>query len=264
MDRKYIEANRQLWKGWTEINRDSKMYDLEGFKAGKNKLKSIELDELEEVDGKTMLHLQCHFGLDSLSWARMGAKVTGVDFSEEAINLARSISDELNIDARFIHSELFDLPNHLDEKFDIVFTSYGVLTWLDDLKKWAELIARYLKLGGTFYIVELHPFLSSVSDDGTKMEYPYFNIGKPLKFKAEGSYSDPNADFTHDSYEWSHSLGEIVTSLIDAGLKLEYLHEFPYSPTNCNTFFRELEPGKFVIKDFPDKMPLTFSIKATI
>jgi len=219
MDKKYIDTNRGLWKGWTAINKDSKMYDLDGFKAGKNRLESIELEELTDVNGKTMLHLQCHFGLDTLSWARMGAKVTGVDFSKETIELARSICDDINIDARFIQSELFDLPNHLDEKFDIVFTSYGVLAWLDDLNKWAELIAKYLKPGGTFYIVELHPFLSSVSDDGAKMEFPYFNIGKPMKFKAEGSYSDPNADFNHDSYEWFHSLGETVTALLDAGLK---------------------------------------------
>ncbi len=259
---KYIETNLSLWNGWTEINKNSNMYDLEGFKAGKNKLKSIELEELTDVSGKTMLHLQCHFGLDTLSWARMGALVTGVDFSPKAITLAKSLSEELKIPARFIRSELFDLSNVLEEKFDIVFTSYGVLTWIDDIDKWAGLVARYLKPGGIFYMVEFHPVLSMIDDNGEKLEYPYFHSPKPMKFVSEGSYSDPENDFRHDSYEWFHSLGEIITALISAGLRIDFIHEFPYSPTNCCTFFIEGGPGKYVVKKYPGLLPLVFSIRA--
>jgi len=262
--KKYIDTNRSLWDGWTKINKNSALYDLESFKAGKNRLKSIELEELTDVAGKTMLHLQCHFGMDTMSWARMGAKVTGIDFSPEAISLAKSLSKELDVPARFIETELYDLPEVLDEKFDIVFTSYGVKAWIRDTPKWARLIARYLKPGGTFYMVEFHPMLGMFDDDGEKLEYPYFHSPEPIKFSDSGNYADPENDFKHDSYEWFHSLGEIVTALIDAGLKIEYLHEFPYSPTNCCTFFTEDKPGRYVIKNFPGLVPIVFSIKATL
>ncbi len=261
--KKYIETNRSLWDGWTEINKNSDLYDLESFKAGKNRLKSIELEELTDVSGKTMLHLMCHFGMDTMSWARMGAKVTGIDFSPEAISLARSLSEELDIPARFIETELYDLPKVLDEKFDIVFTSYGVKAWVRDTGRWAELIARYLKPGGTFYMVEFHPILGMFDEDGERLEYPYFFSPGPIKYVAEGNYADPGHDFKHDAYEWFHSLGEIVTALISAGLKIEYLHEFPYSPTNCCSYFAEFSPGKFVIKNYPNLVPLVFSIRAT-
>jgi ubiquinone/menaquinone biosynthesis C-methylase UbiE len=260
---KYIENNRSLWDGWTGINKNSKLYDMEGFKKGKNRLKSMELEELTDVAGKSMLHLMCHFGQDTLSWARMGAKVTGIDFSHKAISLAKSLSEELKIPARFIETELYNLPLVLDDKFDIVFTSYGVLTWIPDLARWAELITQYLKPGGVFYMVEFHPVLGMFDDDGQKLEYPYFHSPMPLKFEDSGNYADPEHDFKHVSYEWSHSLGEIVTALITSGLKIDYLHEFPYSPTNCCTFFVKESPGRYVIKNYPDLVPLVFSIRAT-
>jgi len=259
---KYTKTDRSLWGGWTEINKKSELYDLEGFKAGKNVLKSIELEELTDVSGKTMLHLQCHFGLDTLSWARMGAKVTGVDFSPKAISLAKSISRELNIESRFVCSELFDLPGVLNDKFDIVFTSYGVLTWINDLDIWAGLVARYLKTGGLFYIVEFHPFFSAIDDEGENIEYPYFHSPEPMKFKAEGNYAVPDAAFSHESYEWSHSIGEIVTALISAGLKIDYLHEFPYSPTKGAPYLVEDKPGRYILEKFPNLVPLVFSIRA--
>jgi ubiquinone/menaquinone biosynthesis C-methylase UbiE len=261
--RKYIETNRKLWNGWTEINVNSELYNLESFKAGENRLKSIELEELKEVAGKSMLHLMCHFGMDTLSWARMGAQVTGIDFSTKAISTAKALSEELDIPARFIETELYDLPKVLDEKFDIVFTSYGVKAWIRDTGKWAALAARYLKPGGIFYMVEFHPILGMFDDNGETLEYPYFHSPEPMKFEAEGNYADPDHEFKHDSYEWFHSLGEIVTALISAGLKIDFLHEFPYSPTNCCTFFTENSPGRYVIKNYPHLVPLVYSIHAT-
>jgi ubiquinone/menaquinone biosynthesis C-methylase UbiE len=261
--KKYIETNRSLWDGWTELNKNSDFYDLEGFKAGKNKLKSIEMEELTDVSGKTMLHLMCHFGMDTMSWARMGAKVTGIDFSPEAISLAKSLSEELNIPARFIETELYDLPKVLDEKFDIVFTSYGVKAWIRDIERWAGIIARYLKPGGVFYMVEFHPFLEMIADDGEKLEYPYFYTPEPIKYVAEGNYADPGHEFKHEAYEWIHSLGDIVSALISEGLRIDFLHEFPYSPYNCCPFFTEYSPGRYVAKKYPNMVPLVFSIHAT-
>jgi SAM-dependent methyltransferase len=259
---KYTRINLKLWNGWTEVNKNSTLYRLEQFKAGTNVLKSIELEELPDVVGRSMLHLQCHFGLDTLSWARMGAKVTGIDFSPKAIELAKSLSDELNIPARFIQSELLELPEVLDERFDIVFTSYGVLTWLDDMKKWAEIVARFLKPDGTFYMVEFHPLFSAIDDDGKTLKYPYFHSPEPLKFESQGNYADPDANFVHDSYEWSHGVGEVVTALIDAGLRIEFLHEFPYSPAKGAPHLVEVEPRRYMLENYPGLLPITYSIKA--
>ena len=262
--KKYAETNRSLWDGWTEINRNSRLYDVDGFKAGKNKLKSIELEELTEVSGKSLLHLQCHFGLDTMSWARMGARVTGIDFSPKAIALAKSLSEELDIPASFIETDIYALPQVLKERFDIIFTSYGVLAWIRDLEKWADIVSLYLKPGGVFYMVEFHPILGMFDDDGKKLEYPYFHSPEPMKFEAEGNYADPGHDFKHDSYEWFYGIGEVITALIKSGLKIEYLHEFPYSPTNCCPFFEMQSPGKYVMKDYAGLVPLVFSIKARL
>ena len=174
----YLKANRENWNERTPIHARSEFYDVEGFKAGRSTLTSIELEEVGEVAGRSLLHLQCHFGLDTMSWARLGAKVTGVDFSDQAIALARSLSKETGIEADFVLSDIYELPDVLDEQYDIVFTSFGVLNWLPDLKKWAQVIARFLKPGGTFYIVEFHPFADVFDEESDAVElrlhYPYF------------------------------------------------------------------------------------------
>ena len=258
----YIDTNRALWDRWTKLHAASAFYDVDGFKEGKSTLMAVEREELGDVAGKTLLHLQCHFGLDTLSWARAGAVVTGVDFSPGAIDRARSLSEELGIPATFLCANIYDLPETPDAQFDIVFTSYGVLTWLPDLDRWAQIIARYLKPGGTFYIVEFHPFISMLDDDGERIAYPYFRTDAPLQFEAEGSYAAPDDEGKHTSYEWPHSLGEIVTALLTAGLRIEYLHEFPFSPYHFPTYLDEDEPGRYVWKDRSVTAPLLFSIKA--
>lgn len=227
----YMTSNRRLWDDWTAIHEKSKFYDVEGFRNGRSSLKSIELEELGDVSGKTLLHLQCHFGIDTMSWARLGAEVTGVDFSEQAIELACSLSEETGIPARFVRSNIYDLPDVLSDEFDIVFTSYGVLSWLPDLRRWAKVISHFLKPGGVFYIVEAHP-LAYVFDDenevGLRVRYPYFHGPEPLRFETHGSYAVPDADHHSVEYSWDHSLGEILNSLVAAGLRVEHLHEFPY------------------------------------
>ena len=258
----FIDTNRTLWDQWTRLHAASAFYDVDGFKEGKSTLMPVERAALGDVAGKTLLHLQCHFGLDTLSWAREGAIVTGVDFSPDAIDLARSLSDELHLPATFLCANIYDLPEEPEAQFDIVFTSYGVLTWLPDLDRWAHLIARYLKPEGTFYIVEFHPLLSMLDDDGERIAYPYFRTEEPLRFEDEGSYAAPDADVKQTSYEWPHSLGEIVTALLKEGLRLQYLHEFPYSTYPFPHYLEEDAPGRYVWKDRTITVPLMFSIKA--
>ncbi|MGH8056587.1 MAG: class I SAM-dependent methyltransferase [Candidatus Entotheonellia bacterium] len=154
----YLAANQALWDIWTPYHVTSPFYNVAGFKAGRDSLDPITLAGPGDVRGKSLLHLQCHFGLDTLSWARRGATVTGVDFSEEAITTARALATELHLHATFLQSNLYDLPQHLTGHFDVVFTSYGVLGWLPELEGWAQVIAHFLKPGGIFYIVEAHPF----------------------------------------------------------------------------------------------------------
>src|SRR5947209_17930520 len=194
MNEKYMHINQQRWDEMVGVHEKSAFYDVAGFKAGRNSLAPLEREELGNVTGKSLLHLQCTFGMDTISWARLGAKVTGVDYSEKAIALAQSLAKELNIDARFVCSNIYDLPNDelIPDRFDIVYTALGVISWLPDLKHWARVISHYLKPGGIFYILEGHSFmwtLDEVSSD-LKVIYPY-SSSEPLQFEAEYSYADP-------------------------------------------------------------------------
>ena len=182
--------------------------------------------------GRTLLHLQCHFGLDTLAWARRGALVSGVDFSLNAITLARSLAEELAIPAQFYRSDIYDLPDVLSGEFDILFTSYGVLHGLPDLRRWAEIIAHYLKPGGIFYIVEDHPFFRvfrAKPEGEFKAERSYFFSEEPQRIEAAGSYAAGDEGQTGVYYVWDHSLGEVIGSLVDAGLRIEFVHEYPYA-----------------------------------
>jgi SAM-dependent methyltransferase len=258
----HLEANRRLWDTWTAVHTRSDFYRVEAFKAGESSLKHIELRELGSVTGRTMLHLQCHFGLDTLSWARLGAQATGIDFSPAAIRVALSLSQQLGLSAAFQCAEVSESPSVLRGSFDIIFTSYGVLCWLPDLNRWADLIARYLNPGGIFYLVEFHPLLSMFDDAGRDLRYSYFADPQPLAFDGTQSYAggEPHEPITH--YEWNHSLGEVITALAAAGLRIEFVHEFPYSVYGCYPFLVKISPEKFVMKDHPEGMPLLFSIRA--
>ena len=261
---RYLETNRSLWNRWTPINARSELYDVEGFKAGASSLMEIEVAELGDVSGKTLLHLQCHFGLDTFSWARRGATVTGVDFSDEAIALARALRDELDLPATFIHTNLYALPDLLNAQFDIVYTSYGVLTWLPDLVRWAEIIAHFLRPGGTFYIVEFHPILSMLHDDtGMTFECPYFSQGEPMLYESHGSYAGTEPGFSHPQYEWRHSLADIINALIRAGLQIEFFHEFPYSPFQVWDYLQPIGPDRYAWHGQADMLPHVFSIRAS-
>lgn len=260
-----LQTNQQLWNEWTKEHESSPFYDLAGFKAGKERLRSIELTELGDVTGKSLLHLQCHFGLDALSWARHGAQVTGVDFSPESITLAQSLSEELKIPARFICADVLQLPEVLTGQFDIVFTSYGVLHWLNDLRRWGEVIAHFLKPGGIFYIVEDHPFMRVFKSDAAADIRPlrrYFFSPEPQKLESKGSYATNDEGQSRTYYIWDHSLGEIINALISAGLQIEFLHEFPYA---ARAKFPGMEKGDdnwWRLSQQHGSIPFLFSLQA--
>jgi SAM-dependent methyltransferase len=267
----WLRANMAVWDELTQVHAASAFYDVEGFKKGRETLTSIELEELgpDVGEGTRLLHLQCHFGLDTLSWARRGAQVVGVDFSSEAIETARRLADEVGLSgrARFLQANVYELPDILDGEFDVVFTSWGVLTWLGDLRRWAQVAARYLRPGGTFYIAEFHPFAFVLDDSGRhgdlRIGYPYFQGAEPMRFDEPGSYADREAQTRHTvTYEWNHPLGEVVTSLIEAGLELRHLHEFPYTRGLSFPFLEEGEDGRQRVRGHEHDYPLSFSLRA--
>ncbi len=265
MNEEYFEANMKRWNERVEINAQSKFYNLEGFIKGKSSLLPIEVRELGDVKGKSLLHLQCHFGMDTLSWARKGAKVTGVDFASEAIKLARELSEELKISADFVETNIYDLSKKLDKKFDIIFTSYGVLCWLPDIKKWAEIIAHFLKPGGIFYIIESHPFGLIIDEEYPKRiqtGYPYFNEGKAIRFEDESNPIDSAKKLENVvSFEWLHSLGSIVNSLIAVGIEIDFIHEFPFGFFQLHPEMKRGEDGYYYFQNELFNVPMIFSLK---
>jgi SAM-dependent methyltransferase len=263
----FTKTNRDRWDELTPIHARSVYYDVHGFKAGKSSLRSIEREELTDVEDKSLLHLQCHFGLDTLSWARLGARVTGVDFSEQAIALARSLSRELAAEACFLCSDIYGLPQVLSGKYDIVFASYGVLRWLPDLAGWARVAAHFLKPGGTLYLVDAHPmsWVLEVCQDskGFDVVYPYFHAPEPRHGEFRGTYADRTANVRHaEFFNWHHGLGQIITALSSAGLRIQFVHEFPYLHVGVLANMEQGADGWWRLKNESNSIPLLFSLKA--
>lgn len=262
MTEDHFEANRKTWNEKVKIHSKSDMYDLDLFKKGKSSLMAYELKALGDVNGKSLLHLQCHFGQDTLSWSRLGAQCVGVDLSDEGINLATSLNDELKLDANFVCCNVLDTSNYVKETFDIVYTSYGVIGWLPDLKPWGQMIAERLKKGATFYMVEFHPivWMFDYLDDKPVMRYGYMQ-DEVIYEEYEGTYADQKSKMITKEYGWNHGLSEVINALVSAGLQVEYLNEHDESPYNVLPDLVETTSGNYVTTD--KLYPLIFELKAT-
>jgi 2-polyprenyl-3-methyl-5-hydroxy-6-metoxy-1,4-benzoquinol methylase len=258
----YLEVNKHSWNNRVDAHVNSEFYNMEGFLKGETSLKSIELNLLGDIRGKKVLHLQCHFGQDTISLSRMGAIVTGIDLSDKAIDTAKKLAKDLNTDTQFICCDIFDLPNHLDEKFDIVFTSYGTIGWLPDMNKWANIVAHFKKPEGKFIFVEFHPAVWMYDDDFKMIYYNYFNTG-PIVEVESGTYADKTAEITQKYVMWNHGMSEVVNSLIASGLKIERLDEFNYSPYPCFKHTVKVDTDKYYIEAFGDKFPMVYAIVAS-
>ncbi|WGD33705.1 class I SAM-dependent methyltransferase [Olleya sp. YS] len=258
----YFDINKSTWNQKVNIHAASDFYNMDAFKKGEISLKQYELQALSDVNGKSLLHLQCHFGQDTLSWSRLGAQCTGVDLSDEGITLAKQLNTELDLDAQFVCCNVLETSKHVNDTFDIVFTSYGVIGWLPDLKPWGQMIADRLHTGGTFYMVEFHPIVWMYDYLGEKpiMRYAY-NRQEVIYEEEQGTYADENADFISKTYSWNHGLGEVVNALTKAGLHIDYLNEHDESPYNVLPDLVSTKSGMYVTKD--KLYPLIFEIKAT-
>ena len=257
----YLEINRKSWNAKVEPHLKSDFYFVDEFLKGRTSLNSIELEILGDVSGKEILHLQCHFGQDSISLSRMGAKVTGIDLSDKAIEAAQDLAQKCGTDTHFLVSDVYELPNILDRKFDIVYTSYGTIGWLPDLEKWAEVISHFLKPGGKFIFVEFHPFVWMYDDDFTHLKYSYFNE-MPIVEIEEGTYANQSADLVQDYVMWNHPTSDVLNSLLSQNLVLKSFDEYSWSPYACFRHNDEFEKGKYRIPQLGSKVPHVFSLVA--
>jgi len=257
----YIKINRDSWNRKTDIHLNSDFYDNENFIKGQSSLNTIELDLLGDVKGKTILHLQCHFGQDTISLSRLGAITTGVDLSDKAIVRAEELALKCESSSKFICCDIYELPNCLDEKFDLVFTSYGTIGWLPDMNKWAAVINNFLKPDGKLVFVEFHPVVWMFDNDFNKVKYNYFNTG-PIVESMEGTYAEKDADLSQEYVMWNHGIAEVLTSLLENGLEINSFSEYDYSPYDCFNETIKIEARKFRIEHLSNNIPMVYAIVA--
>ncbi|MEM6261695.1 MAG: class I SAM-dependent methyltransferase [Bacteroidota bacterium] len=255
----YLDINRKLWNDKVAVHLQSDFYNLQGFMEGATSLREVELSLLGEIQGKEILHLQCHFGQDSLSLARMGAHVTGVDLSDEAIKAAQTLKDQLSLPAQFIQCDILGLPAVHSKQYDWVFSTYGTIGWLPDMSKWAEVVHHFLKPGGKLLLVEFHPVVWMFDDKFTHVQYSYFN-DEPISELTEGTYAENAAAIANPAISWNHPLAEVMGALLQQGLSIVDFQEYPFSPYPCFSELEEIGPSRYRIKHMEDKLPMLYSL----
>ena len=259
-----METNRASWDRRTPVHVASRFYDVDAFRAGACSLMPVELALVGDVRGRSLLHLQCHFGQDTLSWARRGARVCGLDLSEVAIDEARSLARSIGIeDARFVASNVYDASRALGgERFDVVYTSYGVLGWLPELDPWAREIAACLRPGGVLHVVEFHPILWMLDFASGAIAYPYDSRGVAIEETQKGTYADRDAPIEVHDFGWNHSLGSILGSLQRAGLTIEHFEEHDTSPYDIFGPLGERVDGGYRLRSQGARIPYLFALTA--
>jgi SAM-dependent methyltransferase len=262
-EREWRELNRGHWDELVSIHVHGAFHDVSGFLAGRSTLRPFERSEVGPVAGLALVHAQCHFGLDTLSWAREGATVTGFDFSAAAVSAARDLAQRACLEAEFFQADVYDgIDAIAGRPFDVVYTGVGAIHWLPDITRWAAAMVQLLVPGGLFYMAEFHPFASVFADDGLVVVDSYFERG-PHIHTAPGSYADPSAHTTQNTrITWTHALGEVVTSLAEAGLVIEFLHEHPYALRACWPFLECNADRMYRMPSGQPELPLLYSIRA--
>ncbi|HEY6396073.1 MAG TPA: class I SAM-dependent methyltransferase [Solirubrobacteraceae bacterium] len=259
----WITINKAMWDERVPIHVASEFYDVEGFLAGDTTLRQFEVEELGDVDGLTLVHPQCHFGLDSLSWARRGARVTGLDFSDPAIKAARELASRAGLQAEFVHANVYDAAAALaGRRFDVVYTGLGAINWLPDIERWAKTMAQLVARGGRFYLAEFHPFTKVFADEDLTLEHSYFERGA-MHYDEPGTYADLDAQTTQNrSVEWEHTLGDVVSAIAGAGLRIELLHEHDYTLFARWSCLERKPDGTHRVPSGTPSLPLMYSVRA--
>lgn len=267
MSASWQKANLSNWnnKAALHIRDATGFYNVDGFLAGEDKLHSIEASEIGDVKGKKLLHLQCHFGLDTLSLARRGAIVTGLDFSSVAVAGARDLAKKANLPATFVEANVYDASKVIEDRFDIVFSTWGTICWLPDVKSWAKVIAEMLVPGGAFYFLDSHPSAQVLDQRDGHLEPTYgwrTPMEKPDAFTEMKSYTGDAHQEEVTDYNWLHPLSDIIGGLLEAGLQLEFLHEHEYLPYKLFPMMVPTGNGLFRLPDGSVPIPLSFSLRA--
>ena len=261
------QANLSNWSNRAALHiRDATgFYNVEGFLAGQDSLCPIEASEIGGVTGKRLLHLQCHFGLDTLSLVRRGAIVTGLDFSPVAIEGARDLAKQANLAATFVKADVYEARRVIDGHFDMVFSTWGTICWLPDVKRWAKVVAEMLAPGGAFYFLDTHPSTQVLDQRNGALEPTYgwrTPMEKPDVFEETQSYTgDVHKEATKD-YNWIHPLSDVIGGLLEAGLRLEFLHEHERLPYKLFPMMISSGDGMFRLPDGAVPIPLSFSLRA--
>ncbi|MDA9986426.1 MAG: class I SAM-dependent methyltransferase [Crocinitomicaceae bacterium] len=255
----WLSLNRKSWDERTNSHVNSDFYNLSDFKKKIDSLNCIELDLLGNIENESLLHLQCHFGMDSLSLEKKGAKVTALDFSPNAIEFANALKKELGMDTHFVCADVYDTNKVVHSKFQTVFSSYGIVGWLPNLEKWANVISKQLLKGGRFILVDFHPTLWMFDDEFKSISYSYFNDEPYIEIE-NGSYADRKNKKETTSIWWSHSLSEIMNAFLKQNLKLVKFQEFNYAPYDCFKNTIEFEPNKFRIAHLDKKIPMVYAM----
>jgi len=258
---KYLAINKKAWNNKTSVHLGSDFYNMPDFLKGKSSLNDIELDLLGDVNGDEILHLQCHFGQDTISLQSMGAHVTGVDLSPKSIEEARLLAKKMNASCKFVESDVYTCQEKLNTTFDKVFTSYGTIIWLPDLTKWAKVIYDSLKPGGELVFVDFHPVIWMYDDHLSKITYSYFNRGEIEEIE-EGTYADQHANLKDQMITWNHSLSEMIQALIKVGLQIKDFQEYDYAPYPFISNTISVGEKKYMIKDKEGLFPLCYSVVA--
>ncbi|GIH99365.1 class I SAM-dependent methyltransferase [Planobispora takensis] len=262
-----LAQNRALWDERARLHGSTaadRFYDVESFLAGRQTLYALERELAGDVTGKDLLHLQCHFGMDTLSWARLGAHVTGVDFSPVAIERARLLAGRAGLTAAFVEADTQRLPSGLAGRFDLVVATYGVLCWIADIAAWARSAAMALRPGGSLVLVDLHPAYQSVASlDPLVVDWPYGG-GEPQRETVSGTYADPDlATPEQETVQYPHSLGEIVTAVARAGLTVKHLGEHIAADFDPRGILPPDEDGLYRLPFGDSHLPVLYSLRAT-
>ena len=260
----WLEANRANWDERVPIHAGGEFYDVASFKEGQERLRPFEIEEVGDVSGRDLVHLQCHFGIDTLSWARRGARVVGLDFSAPAVEEASKLAAELSLDAEFVRSDVYDAQSALGGRaFDVVYTGLGALNWLPDIRRWAGVVAALLRPGGFLYLSEFHPITWVFGDDDLTVVDDYFQSEEPYVWDEPGTYADLEAETVHNTtYEWNHTLGDVVSAVIEARLVLEFLHEHDYTLFPRWPFLEKSGFDAYRLPEGAPRLPLMYSLQA--
>ncbi len=262
-------ANLANWEARVPLHAASDTYDLRSYLDDPSRLSGVvayDASHLGDLTGLRVVHLQCHIGTDTLSLARLGAEVTGVDFSPAALEVARELAIRTGTEIRYLEAAVDEVPARLPETFDLVYTGVGALNWLPSVRRWAQVVAGLLSPGGRLYVRDGHPVLQALDDerdDGALvLAYPYFEDAGPVRWEDPSTYAGPGEVASPVTYEWNHGLGEIVQAVLDAGLRLTRLAEHPEVEWQALPWMVAAGDGRYRLPEHAERAPLMFTLEA--